>query len=143
MQIYPEPFRVFEMLQEVADSLESLAQAKSISLRFPDERLDWTLDADRIKVAQILVNLIGNAIKFTPEKPANSTFVLSRPAFVTKMPLASKFKIPASAFQRRRSTSSSKAFDRSTAHILANTRARVWDSRLHNAWFYFIKVLSM
>ena len=68
MQIYPEPFQVFEMLQEVADSLESLAQAKSISLHFPDERLDWTLDADRIKVAQILVNLIGNAIKFTPEK---------------------------------------------------------------------------
>ena len=67
MQIYPEPFAVSEMLQEVADSLESLAEAKSVELQFPNERPGLTLDADRVKVAQILVNLVGNAIKFTPE----------------------------------------------------------------------------
>jgi signal transduction histidine kinase len=47
--------------------MESLAEAKSITLAFPDKGLGLSLDADRIKVAQILVNLIGNAIKFTPD----------------------------------------------------------------------------
>ena len=67
MSIYPEPFEVIDMLREVETSMESLAEAKSITLAFPDKGLGLSLDADRIKVAQILVNLIGNAIKFTPD----------------------------------------------------------------------------
>ena len=67
MNIYPEPFPIVDMLREVETSMESLAEAKSIKVSYPNETLGLTLDADRIKVAQILVNLIGNAIKFTPE----------------------------------------------------------------------------
>ena len=68
VRIYPEPFPVMDLLREVDQAMRGLAEAKRITLDVPVEPRSLTLDADRIKVSQILINLIGNAIKFTPEK---------------------------------------------------------------------------
>ena len=57
-----------EVLDEVDETFRLLAEAKSI--RFDVRRVDRPLqvDCDRGQILRVMSNLIGNAIKFTPEK---------------------------------------------------------------------------
>ncbi|MBT6434684.1 MAG: hypothetical protein HOK28_16430 [Deltaproteobacteria bacterium] len=66
MKIYPVEVNVSDVLSEVAGTIQSLADEKNVELVFEEIEPDLRLEADRVKVAQILINLIGNAIKFTP-----------------------------------------------------------------------------
>ena len=54
------------LIKEVADSLRSIAADKLIGIEVPDADDGLDAWADRDKVMQILTNLIGNAVKFTP-----------------------------------------------------------------------------
>jgi signal transduction histidine kinase len=64
--LHPRRVRLFRLVGEVCDSLGPLASHKKIDLAYsmPEE---ITLSADRDRLLQILLNLAGNAIKFTPE----------------------------------------------------------------------------
>lgn len=57
---------VVSMVRDVADLYEPAAQAKGITLRVELESHPLSLQGDRQLLAQALVNLVDNAIKFTP-----------------------------------------------------------------------------
>ena len=79
LTLSPKPFRLSDVIQGVAASLEPLAREKGLSLSVEiasDMRGEFIGDGAR--VAQILTNLIGNAIKFTSEG-AISVYVSGAP----------------------------------------------------------------
>ena len=67
MKIYPAEVAAADVLSEVSGTIQTLAEAKGVELIFDESPAGLGLEADRVKLSQILINLIGNAIKFTPE----------------------------------------------------------------------------
>jgi signal transduction histidine kinase len=57
---------VGDLLVEVADSLRPLADEAKVAIRAVDCPNRLAIVADRVKLAQVLYNLLGNAIKFSP-----------------------------------------------------------------------------
>ncbi len=55
-----------ELIETATEAVLSLAERKSIN--FADETSSYSLSCDGDKVIQVLVNLLTNAIKFSPEK---------------------------------------------------------------------------
>jgi len=56
-----------ELVQEVVQSLEQDARAKGVVVRIQFEMgSSMTISTDRLRLRQILVNVIANAVKFTP-----------------------------------------------------------------------------
>ena len=70
--------RVDELIREVLDGLDALASGKEVELAAPPGDQPALAYADRDKLAQVLINLTENAIKFTP--PGGRVTVTSRMA---------------------------------------------------------------
>jgi signal transduction histidine kinase len=62
----PEPVCIAEIAATAAEGLQTVAAEKQVALRIEPEHPLPRIFGDRDKLEQILWNLIGNAIKFTP-----------------------------------------------------------------------------
>jgi signal transduction histidine kinase/CheY-like chemotaxis protein len=66
IELEPRPFSLHELLAGIQMSFLPLAEEKGIEFQFRvDQRLPHAFIGDRLRIGQILNNLISNAIKFT------------------------------------------------------------------------------
>jgi len=65
MEVFPEKFRVADLLNEVVQSMAPLTEQKKLRLESSLDQPDAELLSDRKKCFQILLNLVNNAVKFT------------------------------------------------------------------------------
>ena len=65
VELRSAPFALASLVREVANSLRPVAEQKLINIQVISTEASPTVWADRDRIAQVLTNLIGNAIKFT------------------------------------------------------------------------------
>ncbi len=78
VEVAAEPFDLAELACEVLGVVRPIADEKGLSLRLDEPDGPLEVVSDRVKVRQILLNLAGNAVKFTGE--GSVTIVVGRSA---------------------------------------------------------------
>lgn len=68
MQVNKQAFSIAELIQDTVLSLENWAKTKSISIATSLQADLPSVEMDPDRITQVLNNLIGNAIKYTPEQ---------------------------------------------------------------------------
>ncbi len=72
MEFQPRSFNLQEMLSGLVELMSGRAWKKGLQLEYYiDDRIPLWLTGDVVKIRQVLLNLIGNAIKFTEEGAIN------------------------------------------------------------------------
>jgi heavy metal sensor kinase len=67
--VVPRPLErlsITSLAREVVDTLRPLADARGVSIAFEDAHSHGTVAGDPVRLRQVVVNLIDNAIKYTP-----------------------------------------------------------------------------
>jgi len=67
MELYPEHVEMLDLINEVRDLTNSLWQEKGIAFKVALPQQPLSLYVDRVRLKQVLINLISNAVKFTAE----------------------------------------------------------------------------
>lgn len=85
LHLEPEPLEIETFTRQIIEDLAPQARARSIVIRplFEGEALAQVLQADPLRLEQLLGNLIGNAVKFSPDGGQVEVKVTSQPAGVT------------------------------------------------------------
>ena len=68
LTLNPEAFDLRDIINEVVSLLNSWAKDKEITINLDLKQGSMAVTLDRDRMTQILVNLVGNALKFTPVK---------------------------------------------------------------------------
>ena len=66
MELHPEPYSYEEYLSNVRNIFEPLCRAKGIRFSLEEKGNEGTILVDRVRLNQITLNLISNAVKYTP-----------------------------------------------------------------------------
>ena len=67
IELIAKPFSLRQLLNSVVGSFKSLVDTKNVSVNYQvDDNIPTVIIADESRIKQILYNLIGNAVKFTP-----------------------------------------------------------------------------
>ncbi|MCM8789793.1 MAG: ATP-binding protein [Candidatus Omnitrophica bacterium] len=80
LKLKPAPFDINEVVKGTVEFMNKWAQAKNITLeaKLLPSKSEILIDKDRI--TQVITNLIGNAVKFTPENGRISVCLTEKPA---------------------------------------------------------------
>ena len=68
MRLEPVNFNIHEMLDTIRELITPQAAGKEIEFLQKAELSHSWFVADRMRISQVLINLLGNAVKFTPAK---------------------------------------------------------------------------
>ena len=66
IELHPEPYAYRECVQNIASVFEPVCREKGITFEVSSDGSDAVPCADRIRVNQIVLNIISNAVKYTP-----------------------------------------------------------------------------
>lgn len=66
MRLTPSDLDLADVVQAVRSTIDSLAVQKSVHVKYPTLDKPIFVHADETRFVQILINLLGNAVKFTP-----------------------------------------------------------------------------
>jgi signal transduction histidine kinase/DNA-binding response OmpR family regulator len=69
-----ETMDVGRVLEEAVENIESLGAQRNVSIDLKIDETSGTIEADPMRVGQVVTNLLGNAIKFSPEKSRVEVF---------------------------------------------------------------------
>ncbi|MBI1999955.1 MAG: hypothetical protein HYT85_06575 [candidate division NC10 bacterium] len=67
LDIEPRPVNLSNLISDVLAVTEPIAQKKGVSLHLQGESSVPPISADPLRIQQVLLNLVSNAIKFTPQ----------------------------------------------------------------------------
>jgi two-component system phosphate regulon sensor histidine kinase PhoR len=69
LSLKKEKFLIYELTLEAIQALEEQAKKKKIKIEIKDSsHIHYTVHADRFRISQVLLNLIENAIFYSPDK---------------------------------------------------------------------------
>ncbi len=68
MKLNPIPFKICDMVHHVVETVRSWAENKEVAIEEKFPEADVEVEADPDNLIQVVTNLVGNAIKFTPER---------------------------------------------------------------------------
>jgi signal transduction histidine kinase/purine-cytosine permease-like protein/DNA-binding NarL/FixJ family response regulator len=78
LTLQPRAIDFADFLQQIARMIEVQARAKGIAFEFRADNLPAVVRADDKRLRQILINILGNAVKFTPQGEVRFTVSYAR-----------------------------------------------------------------